>query len=155
MIKDIFIDTNCAVKLNNPIAEDYKELFRWLVRRKFDGDDPVLVVSQKLLVEYSRSCGDIPKSQNFPLILDLLLKDGRRPCVKKIEIQNFKIKHFSKAIQRKLQSNFEDRDLIPVILLSQRKYALCGDNNLSKDLILFNKFNVVVSSNPSDIPYDK
>ena len=52
-------------------------------------------------------------------------------------------------------SNSEDREHIPVVLLSDRKYALTFDEKLTADLQKIPSFTAIVGKKPSDIPYDK
>ena len=49
----------------------------------------------------------------------------------------------------------EKRNHIPIVLLSERKYALTKDKNFTYDLENFPGFKVLVSSHPENIPYDK
>ena len=71
------------------------------------------------------------------------------------DIKNFKNKYFTKTVERGLRSNQEDRHHIPVVLLSERKFALTNDRNFTYDLEHFPGFRVLVSSRPENLPYDK
>ncbi len=52
-IKDIFIDNNIAKNFCNPLDPEYKRLIQWLI----SDSTAYLVVSNKLIVEYTRSTG--------------------------------------------------------------------------------------------------
>ncbi len=67
--------------------------------------------------------------------------------------KKFKSEYFSKKIERKLQSNNEDREHIPVVLLSNRKYALCLDNKFIADLKSFPGFTVTVEKRSEKLNY--
>lgn len=54
----------------------------------------------------------------------------------------------------KLRSNNEDRNHIPVVCLSERKYALTRDDKFTEDLKNFPGFKVLVCSKPQDMPYN-
>ncbi|MDR1369345.1 MAG: hypothetical protein LBJ72_04335 [Dysgonamonadaceae bacterium] len=146
-MKDLFIDTNNAVKLNRPQTGNFRSLYLWL---KSD-EEALLVVSQKLLVEYYRSCGS---RSGFSFILDNLTRFGRMKKFEKSEIEEFKCQYYRKI---RFRSNKEDQELIPIVLLSERKYALTSDINLKYDLENFPKFGklVKVSNDPDNIPYNE
>ncbi len=57
MKKDIFIDNNIAKNFSNPIDNEYKKLIRWLMKNDLEQPEQnaYIVVSQKLINEYSRS----------------------------------------------------------------------------------------------------
>lgn len=96
------------------------------------------------------------QSKAFPLeFMDKLTREGRLVNVSNEVIKKFKNKYFTKAVEKKLRSNNEDRNHIPVVLLSERKYALTKDKNFTYDLENFPGFKVLVSSHPENIPYDK
>lgn len=46
-------------------------------------------------------------------------------------------------------------EMLPVILLSDRKYALTLDEKFTTDLMNFSNFTATVGKKPTDIPYDK
>jgi len=158
MKKDIFIDTNVASKFSNPQDKEYIKLTQWLIL--FDRDDAGnkdnyahLVVSRKLLVEYSRSAINANSGTSIPAILDKLLRDGRLVSITKQQIRDFQIANYSKTVLRKLKCNTEDRDLLPLVFLSDRKFALSYDDNFAHDLLNFSGFTVVVKKRPEQIPY--
>lgn len=151
MLKDIFIDNNIAKNFCNPLDPEYKKLIKWLM---YDST-AYLVVSQKLLVEYVGSTGQSPSLTNITVIIDRLTRDGRLIKISNKQIKEFKQKHFSKIIEKKLTCNQEDRDHIPVVMLSHRKYVLALDKKFTFDLLNFPKFKVIVCDKPQDLPYDK
>ncbi len=160
MRKDIFIDNNVAGKFSNPQDKEYLRLTKWLLY--FDINDEAnkdnyahLVVSKKLLVEYYRSSMGANSSTAIPVIISKLQKEGRLILLSKQQLQQFKRTYFSKTIERKFRSNREDRELIPVVLLSDRKYAITYDVNFTYDLENFPGFSVFVRKRPEDIPYDQ
>lgn len=160
MKKDIFIDNNVASRFTNPQDKEYLRLTKWLL--DFDIEDEAnkdnyahLVVSQKLLVEYYMSSIGAHSSTAIPIIISKLQKEGRLITLSKQELHKFKQDYFSKTIERRFRSNTEDRELIPVVLLSHRKYALTYDDNFTYDLENFSGFRVLVKKRPEDIPYDQ
>ncbi len=156
MKKDLFIDNNIASKFTNPQDEEYKNLTRWLLNYndKENKDDYAhLVVSQKLLVEYLRSAVGASSSTCIPVIIDRLTREGRLIKIDNQQLKDFKKRFFTKAVQKRLLCNNEDRDHIPVVLLSDRKFALTLDERLAEDLRNFNGFNVRVEKRPEDLPY--
>ncbi len=158
MKHDIFIDNNIASKFANPADPEYKELIRWLMDNHEIGegqndDRAYLVVSQKLLAEYLRSCRDASGATSIPMIINKLTKEDRLVRITNQEIKDFKSQHFTKAVEKKLRSNNEDRDHIPTVLLSDRKYALTYDENFTYDLEHFHGFAVIVKSRPEELPY--
>jgi hypothetical protein len=160
MKKDIFIDNNIASKFSNPQDEEYKTLTRWLL--KFDQEDSEnkdnyahLVVSNKLIGEYIRSNQDANSNTNIMAIINKLTKEDRLLRVSNDEIRQFKKSHYTKARIKKLRCNNEDREHIPVVLLSDRKYALSIDDNFLHDLLNFPGFAVRAAKRPEQLPYSK
>lgn len=155
MTKDIFIDNNVAKNFANPLDPEYKKLVEWL--RRFNADDlpnnAHLVVSNKLLAEYSRTAGAAHSVSSIPVIIDKLTKEGRLIKINNADIREFKNNHFTRRVVRNLTCNQEDRDHIPVVLLSYRKYALSLDHNFCRDLINFPGFVVRVENRPENLPY--
>lgn len=157
MKKDIFIDNNIASKFNNPADIHYKELIKWLLDNHeilSDKDDRAyLVVSSKLLAEYMRSCYAASGATAIPAIINQLTREGRLIKITNKQITDFKQQYFSNKVIRNLQSNKEDWDHIPVVMLSDRKYALVRDRKFTFDLNHFPKFTVLVCERPEDMPY--
>lgn len=157
--KDIFIDNNIAKNFSNPLDPEYKQLIKWLIEfnsnpKKHD-DNAHLVVSQKLIAEYYRTMGHAASGNNIAVIINLLTQQGRLNRISNEQIKEFKQKYFTNKVKRKLMSNSEDREHIPVVLLSDRKYALTFDEKLTADLQKIPSFTATVGKKPSDIPYDK
>jgi hypothetical protein len=158
MKKDIFIDNNIASRFKNPADPEYIKLRDWLVlyREIEEGEEDTnahLVVSNKLLNEYSRSNQNIKDGQNIIAIIGLLQKKGRLIFVKNQAIKDFQQEHFTKKTLKQLSCNQEDREHIPVVLLSDRKYALSIDDAFVNDLLNFPKFQALACKRPEEMPY--
>lgn len=158
MKHDIFIDNNIASKFANPADPEYKALIRWLMENHVieegkEDDRAYLMVSKKLISEYSRSCRNALSVTSIPMIIDKLTKEGRLVCVTNPEINDFKTKYFTKTVEKKLRSNEEDRNHIPIVMLSDRRYVLTYDEDFTYDLEHFPGFTVKVKSRPEDLEY--
>ena len=158
MKKDIFIDNNIANKFSNPQDKEYIKLTEWLLH--FDIKDlenineyAHLVVSKKLLVEYLRSNQNTFVNTSIPMIVAELQKQGRLIFISNDEIKEFKNKFYTKTVEKKLKCNNEDREHLPVVLLSDRKYALSLDENFIFDLKNFKGYNVTIEKRPQDLNY--
>lgn len=155
-MKDIFIDNNIAKNFANPLDVEYKKLIQWLF--KFDGDlenSAHLAVSKKLVAEYSRTSASAYSLTNITVIISKLQIEGRLLMITNQQIKEFKRKYFARRIIRMLTCNREDRDHIPVVLLSHRKYALSRDDKFINDLVNFPGFTVLAEKRPQDLPYDQ
>jgi hypothetical protein len=157
--KDIFIDNNIAKNFSNPLDPEYKKLIKWLIEFNSDPqnyhNNAHLVVSKKLLAEYYRTMGHAASGNNIAVIINLLNQQGRLIQISNDQIKEFKQKYFTRKVEKCLTSNKEDREHIPVVLLSDRKYALTLDEKFTTDLINFPSFNATVGKKPTDIPYGK
>ena len=160
MKKDIFIDNNIACKFSNPQDKEYIKLTTWLL--KYNQGDKAnienyahLVVSKKILNEYLSSARGALCNTSIPMIINKLLSEGRLIFINNEQIKAFKSKFYTKLVLKKLRSNMEDREHIPLVLLSDRKFALTYDDNLIFDLKSFTRFNVRVEKRPENIPYSK
>lgn len=153
-MKDIFIDNNIAKNFCTPLDPEYKKLIIWL---KTDTKDikttPHLVVSHKLLTEYLRSSLGAYSETSIPAIIDLLTREGRLKKIKNEDIELFKSNHFNKRRIAKFKSNNEDHNHIPVVLLSERKFAITIDEGFAFDLLNFPGFSATVVSRPENIDY--
>jgi hypothetical protein len=159
MKKDIFIDNNIASRFKNPADPEYIKLRDWLVlyREIEEGEEDTnahLVVSNKLLNEYNRSNQNIKDGQNIIAIIGLLQKKGRLIFVKNQAIKDFQQEHFTKKTLKQLSCNQEDREHIPVVLLSHRKYALSIDHAFVNDILKFPKFQALACKRPEEMPYE-
>ncbi|MGE5343195.1 MAG: hypothetical protein ACM3SY_17120 [Candidatus Omnitrophota bacterium] len=153
MKKDIFIDNNIAKNFSNPMDPEYKSLIQWLMA--FNPGNPenaYLVVSQKLLGEYSRTS---PPSLKFNIwaIINQFIREGRLIKKTNEEIKEFQRQCFTKKRIKDLRCNNEDHCHIATVLLSDRKYALSLDDNFIYDLRSFPRFKVKVEKRPEDLPY--
>jgi hypothetical protein len=155
MKKDIFIDNNIAKNFCNPMDEEYKRLICWLMEfHPEDGAlDAYLVVSNRLLSEYYRTASLAVSATGIPVIIDKLTREGRLIKVSNEEIKEFRRRYFSKKVIKSFRSNAEDHDHIPVVLLSDRKYALSLDDGFIYDLRHFPGFTVRVEKRPENLPY--
>jgi uncharacterized membrane protein len=158
MKKDIFIDNNIASRFKNPADPEYIKLRNWLMlyREIKEGEEDTnahLVVSNKLLNEYSRSNQNIKDGQNIILIIGRLQREGRLIKIDNQAIKDFQQEHFTKKTVKLLSCNQEDRDHIPVVLLSERKYALSIDDAFVYDLLNFPKFQALACKRPEEMPY--
>lgn len=157
MKKDIFIDNNIAKNFSNPMGPQYRKLVKWLM--KYDKNNlslnAYLVVSQKLIGEYYNTASGDRGSTSIAVIIAKLTQEGRLSRFSNEKIKEFKRNHFKKAIVKKLRSNKKDHDHIPLVLLSDRKYALSQDKNFIYDLVHFPGFTVRAEKRPERLPYDK
>ena len=155
MKKDIFIDNNIACRFANPMDPEMKKLINWIMKNEEGSDDnAILVVSDKLLHEYMASSQGAYDSTSIPMIVDKLTKEGRLLKISNAEIKEFQCTYFKKKVEKALRSNQEDRNHIPVVLLSDRKFALTNDEKFTYDLEHFPGFQVLVSSRPENLPYE-
>ncbi|HLP47450.1 MAG TPA: hypothetical protein VK186_17850 [Candidatus Deferrimicrobium sp.] len=157
MKKDIFIDNNIAKNFCNPMDPEYKKLIAWLMKNNptDSSGNAYLVVSNKLLAEYNRSVSFSTSASSIPIIIDRLTREGRLIKVNNTAIKEFQRRCFSKKIQKNLRSNLEDQDHIPVVLLSDRKYALSLDEDFIYDLTHFPGFRARVEKRPEKLPYEE
>jgi len=160
-MKDIFIDNNIAKNFANPMDKEYKKLIEWLLEYKEDEagnpheDNAFLAVSKKLIAEYGRSSRSAASGTNILLIIALFTQQGRLNAITNEQIKTFKQRYFTKALEKKMRCNSEDREHIPVVLLSERKMALSRDDNFIYDLENFPRFQAIVAKRPQDIPYNE
>ena len=164
MRKDIFIDNNIASKFSNPQDPEYIKLTKWLMffdsKEAADSENSKdnfahLVVSQKLLIEYFKSSKGATSSSSIPVIIDKLTREGRLIKFSIDEINDFKQAYFSKKVIKNFESNHQDWELLPIIFLSDRKFALSYDDKFTKDIENFPKFTATVAKRPEDLPYNE
>jgi len=157
MKKDIFIDNNVAKNFSNPMDEEYKKLIRWLFNFNPQNlsENAYLAVSKKLLGEYQRTASHAFSATGIPVIIDKLTREGRLINITNAVIKEFQREYFSKKLVKNLRSNKEDHDHIPVVLLTDRRYALSLDDDFIYDLAHFPGFKVKVEKRPEKLPYDK
>jgi hypothetical protein len=156
MPKDIFIDNTVAKNFSNPLDPSYKRLVAWLIRYDpaIGVDNAHLVWSRKILAEYNRTAANSRSDTNIAVIIDKLTREGRHIFISNPQIKEFKRGHFKKRILRQLRCNAEDRDHIPVVLLSDRKYALSTDHRFVHDINNFPGFVAQAATRPENLPYD-
>jgi len=140
-MKDLFVDTTCAHQFCNPINEDYKILLKWL------SEEGTLIYNNQLLIEIGRG------NQTLFALINLLIQSGRAKKITSSELKNFE---FSKSQHKKFMCNKEDRIHLKTIILSDRKIAIVGDNNLRRDVNILPKYQgikPVAVELPSEIDY--
>lgn len=148
-MKDIFIDNNIAKNFSNPLDPEYQELVKWLMYCK----ESFLVTCKKLIMEYGRTNAASKSYTSIWAILDKITREGRRNHIPNEDIKEFKRHHYKTKIVNNMTCSIQDREFIPAVLLSNRKYALVRDDNFKCDLENFPGFNVLVEKRPQDIPY--
>jgi hypothetical protein len=160
-MKDIFIDNNIAKNFGNPMDEEYKKLINWL--KNFDEEkDPnrencaFLVLSQKLYKEYIDSTRDSAEMDGIQGIVNLLTEQDRINRISSKQIKEFQDDYFTKKLDKDLGLNRlgKDRDHIPAVLLSQRKFAIAIDKKFRYALLNFPKFKATVKSRPEELDYE-
>ena len=156
MKKDIFIDTNIASRFTNPMDMEYIKLINRLLKCESSSqNNAYLAVSNKLLAEYNRSTMNSSTDTCIGVIINTLISQGRLTVITNDQIEEFQKFHFKKRLLRKLKSNQEDREHIPVVFMSERKYALTLDENFTYDLLHFPRFIATVEKRPEKLPYDE
>jgi len=154
MKKDIFIDCNVAKNFANPMDPDYKELIKWLQNSTNPLGNAYLVISKKLMEEYVGSMGLCKSDTNICLIVGLLQAQGRLVFFTSKQIKEFRRVHYKKKICRNLTCTQKDREFhIPIILMSDRHFALAIDDNFIYDLKHFPGFTVKAAKRPAHINY--
>lgn len=155
-MKDIFIDTNVAKNFVSPLDPEYKKLVLWLKTcHDLDKlDSAHLVISKKIIVEYHRTCGESMSDNSIVAIVDLCTRQGRLNNITNEQIKEFRATYFTKKACRKLRSNWQDHDHIPLVLLSKRKYAISIDDNFVRDVTNFPGFRAIAVKRPQDLNYE-
>ena len=123
-MKDIFLDTNLAHNLCNPMSNEYIEFTNWLVK------EGALVLTNTLLSEYGHN-------QTLLVLINKLIIEGR---TNKISTQDLKRLKFPKRIERKLTCCSKDRIHIKSIVLSNRKIGISDDAEFRKSVNGLPKF---------------
>ena len=116
-------------------------------------DKPYLAISKKLLSEYISSSGGASSFTAINNIIKKLTDEGRFNRFTKVEIEDFKKEH--QRIFDNLNYLKKDKEHIPVVLLSDRKYALTYDKKFAEALLNFPgyKDKVKVEKRPENLPY--
>lgn len=138
-MNDIFIDNDSSKGLINPLQQEYKDLYIWLI------NEGVLTVSNHTLTEYGRG------NQNLSAIIELLMRKGRLN-----KVSNLDLKRLAIPKKRNVYCNGEDILNLKTVLLSYRKMALSQDNGLIRTINQWPKYNRVkplASKNIVDLPY--
>jgi len=157
-MKDIFIDSNLIKNFTNPMDIEYIKLIEWLKKNneRDKSKNAYLVTSKKLIIEYFNTCREAYSDTCIYVIIDLLQKQDRLNPFSTDEINEFKRKHFKKHILNNLRSNYKDKMyFLPLIMMSDRKYALVIDDNFYLDINNFPGFRARAEKRPEKLPYDK
>ena len=155
-VKDIFIDNNIAKDFANPPNSNYQDLMDWLIKKhKNPENNAFLVLSKKLLNEYYGSMTQVKSAENIIIIVKTLTEEGRIQNFTLPKIKEFKRKHYKKRLETSLDLKRlgKDREHIPIILLSCRKYALILDNKFINAIKNFPKFKATAEKKPENLPY--
>lgn len=151
-MKDIFIDNCCSPWFNNPLGPDIKKLILWL--RNGNSSTPTLrttlCVSKKLINEYKASNQGCQVQSSIPILIDLLLREGRLNNIEEKAIQKLKSRAFKNV---NLVSNKKDHHHIALVLLSFRRIALTTDKKLTTDLSKFPKYRIQVEKKIAKLNY--
>jgi hypothetical protein len=143
--RDIFVDNDIAKNFANPLDPHYKDFIYWLQKKG------CLVISNKILVEYGRTCSGCSSLTNILAIISHLQKDNRL-----IKITNDQLKEFvfPSKVERKLHSHVKDHDHIKTVILSFRKYAISREWCVCHDINNYPGHNARAARRPQDIPYN-
>ena len=114
-------------------------------------------MSQKLQKEYIDSSRDSVEATEIQAIVNLLTEQDRIHRISNKQIKEFQDVHFTKKLDKDLNLNKlgKDRDHIPAVLLSKRKYAIAIDKKFRYALLNFPRFKATVVSRPEDLNYEK
>src|SRR5262245_33986959 len=123
--KDLLVDNTVAKSFCAPPDNEHRTFVSWLF------NEGVLVVTQRLLLEYVATAGNSRSGTSMPAIIDNLTRDGRLKKFTKQELESFR---FPTRIKNRLRSNREDHDNIKAVLMSVRKFALTHDVAFTCDL---------------------
>lgn len=86
----------------------------------------------------------------LPVIVDQLTRTGRLKWYSKKDLKLFPIKE---RVVKRLLSNQGDHDYIKIVMMSDRKLALTGDNNLRRDINNFPGYQARAYGHPADVNY--
>jgi hypothetical protein len=143
-LKDVFVDNNVAKNFCNPVDPEFKEFVRWLFLRG------TLVVSNKIINEYSRSCGGSHSRSNILVIIDHQLRRKRLMKISNAEIDSIA---FTKAELRLIKSNRSDHQHLKVVRLSRRRLVITNDGNFANDVVKLPCISGRASDRPEQLPY--
>mgnify|MGYP000894065058 CR=1 FL=1 len=142
---DIFIDNDAACNFNNNIQGEYSELYLWLISRGY------LAVSRHILKEYNDSNNGSNVGCSILIIIAELTKHNRLNRIEDNRINAFMRKpHFK---HYNFTANYKDKKHVATIMLSHRQYAISLDNRLVSDVNGFPRFQGVIDTAPSGVPY--
>jgi hypothetical protein len=87
----------------------------------------------------------------MPAIVNKMTREGRHIKISNAKIKDFQKEHFAKKVLRLLLSNEEDREHIPVVMLSERQFVLAYDINFTQYLKKFIGFKGQVEKRPENL----
>lgn len=143
MKPDLFIDSDISGHIAKPPDDHYKDLIRWLNQEGF------LVICRSLLNAYVDAVRGSPL-MTLPVIVDRLTRAGRLIRYRKQDLKEFQIKE---RIVKRLLSNPSDHDYIKIVMMSDRKLALSGDNKLRRDIDNFPRYRARAFAHPREFDY--
>lgn len=141
-VKDIFVDSCVAIRLENPLDPDFVDFLEWLLLY----GAPVL--TPKILKEYNDSLD--AGSSNFIAIINACQREGR---VVDLSNEALKALRFSKKVEKHLQSNKKDWWHIKAVILSPRKIAVSFDAKMVGDINNFPGYKAKAGNSVSVLPY--
>src|SRR5262245_9038820 len=142
MSKDILVDSTVAKNFCNPLDPHYKEFVHWLF------ESGALVVTQRLLVEYHRTCAASTSATNIVALVDYQMRCGRLRRFRKTDLSRVR---FSSRQKRELRSNKADHDNLKAVMLSFRKFALSHDEKFRHDVNNFPGHSARAEHHPANI----
>ena len=87
------------------------------------------------------------------VIIHILTIEDRLNIISNNDIKEFKRRYYTKKNTKKLTCNLEDRELLPAILLSNRKIAIVRDNDFCNDINNFPGFDATATKSPKGLKY--
>lgn len=143
-MKDIFVDCDTLHNFFNPADTEYRKFIKWLI------EEGSLVISKKILGEYTGACGDAKKEYNIIIIIDRQTREGRINMKKKEEIKLIKFKNHQ---VKKFKSNRKDHHHIKLVMASFRKFAISEDTDFRFDINNCPGHSARAEKRPEHIPY--
>lgn len=156
MLRDIFVDNCIAKNFCNPQDPEYLKLYKWLLAYdpRLGDKNAHLVLSKKILNEYCETCSASGSNSSIWVIVDRVTRQGRRVNISNEQIKDFKKRYFKGRALRNLRCSTRDRDHLPAVLLSDRKFALSRDREFVYDINNFPGFTARAARRPQNLPYD-
>lgn len=144
MKPDLFIDADISGHIMKPLDDHYRDLIKWLYV------EGCLVICRSLHNEYRKAVRESPSLRTLPAIVDRLTRARRLIRYSREELRGFRIKE---RIVKRLLSNRSDHDYIKIVMMSDRRLALSGDNKLRRDINNFPRYGAQAYRHPGDFDY--